>query len=152
MKHLMVIFMKKILKILIFFFTQRNIKEERDYIDKTNMNRYKKKIDKMQNFLAIIIPQYKINEDKTSLIDINIWGDNGYYFNGKIITSKGSTPSFIIPISEDKRLFINLIYREIDKDNKENNINSYIKFIDVPKRFQSITSSIDNLSATDIEI
>jgi len=114
------------------------------------MNRLKKKTDKIHNFLAIIIPDYKISEDKTSIIDVNIWDDYGFFFNGKIIKIKGSTPSFIIPILEDKRLFVNLIYKELDKDNKENNINRYIRFIDVPKRFQALT--IDKLNVTEVEI
>jgi glutaredoxin-related protein len=162
-------FNEKDFKDIDFFFTQRTIKEEHEYIDKKNMSRYKKKTDKIQNFLAIIIPKYTLRVDKTSLMDINIWGDTGYFFNGKVITSDGSTPSFILPILDDKKLFINLNYREINIENKENNINRYIKFIDVPKRYQSIISNdklsppisidklnsevlIDELNATEIEI
>jgi hypothetical protein len=132
-----------------YFFTQRSIKEENEYFDK-NLNRYKKKTDKLHNFLAIIVPYYKISDDKTSSIDINIWGNSGYYFNGKIISSEGSTPSFIIPIKEDKQLFVNLNYKEINKDNKENNINRYTRFIEVPKRFQTV--SIDKLNETEVQI
>ena len=132
-----------------YFFTQRNIKEEHEYFD-ANMNRHKKTKDKIHNFLAIIIPDHKILDERTSSIDVNIWGDSGYYFNGKIIKLKGITPSFIIPIYDDKKLFVNLIYKESDKENKDNNINRYIRFIDVPKRFQS--SNNDKLNINEVQI
>ena len=42
----------------------------------------------------------------------------------------------MIPIKEDKKIFVNIIYKF--KDNNSNIINKeFINFIDVPKRFQS---------------
>jgi len=53
-----------------YFFTQRNMKENHEYLDK-NMNRKNKKISIIYNFLAINIPTY--NEKNNLLNIIELW-------------------------------------------------------------------------------
>jgi hypothetical protein len=132
-----------------YFFTQRNLKEEHEYLDK-NMNRKNRHINMLYNFLAISIPHCDLVEENKFIIDIDIFGDIGYHYKGKIITIQGVSPSFMIPIKADKKLFIHLIYRENDK---ESEIKECICFIEVPKRFQSVDSLSNKLkNETSVDI
>jgi len=119
-----------------YFFTQRNLKEDHEFIDQ-NMNRKNKQVNIQYNFLAISIPHYDLHEDTTSTIEADIFGDNGYHYKGKIVSQIGLTPNFMIPLKGDKKLFVHLIYKE---SNKENDYKEFTCFIDVPKRFQLIDS------------
>ena len=151
-----------------YFFSQRTLTEEQEYIDK-NMNRKTKKIKVTHNFLAINIPTIITstssngNNVETSLgFDIEIFGDEGYHYKGTISSHQGIIPNFMIPIKTDKRLFVNVNYNfSQTQDNKthihdnkthiqDNKIHiqdiktqniktkRYINFIDVPKRFQNV--------------
>lgn len=132
-----------------YFFTQRNLKEEHEYFDQ-NLNRKNRQVNMLYNFLAISIPQCDLVEDNKFIIDIDIFGDLGYHYKGKIITIQGASPSFMIPIKGDKKLFVHLIYKETDK---ESGIKECVCFIEVPKRFQSIDSIGNKLkNETDTEI
>jgi len=124
-----------------YFFTQRNLKEEHEFLD-VNMNRKNKQVNIIYNFLAINIPNNETKEDINSTIDINIFGDDNFNYKGSIITTKGNTPSFIIPVKGDKKLFVHLIYKELDK---KNNCKEYVCFIDVPKRFQFVDNASNKL-------
>jgi hypothetical protein len=122
-----------------YFFTQRNMKENHEYIDK-NMNRKNKKVSIIYNFLAINIP---INNEKNNFtIEIEIFGDSGYYYKGSISSFNNIVPNFMIPLKGDKKIFIHAEYKN---NNSENNKN-YMCFIDVPKRFQSIDDNLNNES------
>ena len=116
-----------------FFFTQRTLTEEQEYINK-NMNRVKKKVKITHNFLALNNPS--INIDGTLIgYDIKIYGDDGYKYEGSIPSFEGEMPNFMIMIKGDKKIFVNVIYKY-----KESNGNTFTKdfvnFIEVPKRFQ----------------
>ena len=127
-----------------FFFTQRNMKENHEYIDK-NMNRKNKKVSIIYNFLAINIP---INNEKNNFkIDIEIFGDSGYHYKGNITSYNNIIPSIMIPLKGDKKIFIHSEYRELNSIEKENISENkhYMCFIDVPKRFQSIDENMINL-------
>jgi hypothetical protein len=115
-----------------YFFTQRNLKEDHEYIDK-NMNRKNKKVNVVYNFLALNIPSYNINEGSSSNILIEIFGDSELYYKGKIQTTIGLAPNFMIPIKSDKKIFVHIEYVEAEKEAAK----EYIVFIDVPKRFQN---------------
>ena len=143
-----------------YFFTQRNLKEDHEFLDQ-NMNRKNKLINIQYNFLAISIPHYDLQDGMCSKIKANIFGDNGYHYNGKIISYQGCTPNFMIPLKGDKKLFVHLIYEQ-SKENDDNNKNSkdflsneykeFICFIEVPKRFQSIeNTSVTNKLKSDAE-
>lgn len=131
-----------------YFFTQRNMKEDHEFLDQ-NMNRKNKQVNIIYNFLAVSIPQTELKEDIHSTIEADIFGDTGYHFKGSIITLKGCSPNFIIPLKTDKKLFVHLIYNESNNENKK----EYVCFIDVPKRFQSVdnsTNKLKNESETEI--
>ncbi len=134
-----------------YFFTQRNLKEDHEFLDQ-HMNRKNKQVNIQYNFLAISIPQYDLQEGIISTIEADIFGDNGYHYKGKIISQQGLTPNFMIPVKGDKKLFVHLVYSE---SNKENERKEFICFIEVPKRFQSIdilTTKLKNESETSIDI
>jgi hypothetical protein len=131
-----------------FFFTQRNMKENHEYIDK-NMNRKNRKVSIIYNFLAINIP---INNEKNNfIIEIEIFGDSGYHYKGTISSYNNIIPSIMIPLKGDKKIFIHSEYRgqnSVEKENISEN-KHYMCFIDVPKRFQSIDDNILNLNDTE---
>jgi len=125
-----------------YFFTQRTLTEEQDFIDK-NMNRKLKKIKVTHNFLALNIPTILTTNtsngqtvDKPLGFDIEIFGDDGYHYKGSITSFQGIIPNFMIPIKGDKKLFININYKF--NDSNENSLTKkFVNFIEVPKRFQS---------------
>lgn len=134
-----------------YFFSQRTLTEEQEYIDK-NMNRKTKKVKVTHNFLAINIPTIITsttstgNNVETSLgFDIEIFGDEGYHYKGTISSHQGIIPNFMIPIKTDKRLFVNVNYNfshtqdmKIQTQIQDIRTKKYINFIDVPKRFQNV--------------
>ena len=127
-----------------YFFTQRTVIEEVEYIDK-NMNRKNKKNKVIHNFLALNIPIINNwNKDKNNIeiynknfgFNIEIFGDEGYHYKGYISSYDGIIPNFMIPIKGDRKLFININYKF--SDTNENSLRKkYVNFIEVPKRFQS---------------
>jgi hypothetical protein len=149
-------FQKKTFQTIDYFFTQRNMTEEREYIDK-NMNRMIKKIKVNHNFLALNIPTiFSTNNsgqpsEKPLGFDIEIYGDDGYQYVGTINSFQGIMPNFMIPIKGDKKLFVNITYKFTDINETTGN-RKYINFIEVPKRFQTIddTQSIQSNKTTDI--
>lgn len=134
-----------------YFFTQRNLKEDHEFLDQ-NMNRKNKQINIQYNFLAISIPQHDLQDGIISTVEADIFGDNGYYYKGKIISYRGLTPNFMIPLKGDKKLFVHLVYSE---SNKENEHKEFTCFIEVPKRFQTVEavpSKLKNESETSIDV
>jgi len=136
-------FQKKPFQNIDYFFTQRTLSEEHEYIDK-NMNRKIKKVKVTHNFLALNIPTIlttnTINGDnleKPLGFDVEIHGDDGYHYKGTITSFQGIIPNFMIPIKGDKKLFINIIYKFNDS-NENSSIKKFVNFIEVPKRFQMI--------------
>ena len=126
-------FQHKNVKNIDYFFTQRNIKENQEYLDK-NMNRKNKKINIIYNYLALSIP----NNNNTQCFEIIIFGDTGYHYKGTISSFQGNIPNLMFPLKGDKKIFVHIQFNE--KTEKKD----YISFIDVPKRFQSIDINLDN--------
>jgi hypothetical protein len=136
-----------------YFFTQRSLIEEQEYIDK-NMNRKNKKVKSVHNFLALNIPTI-ITPDKTTgkLVednlgfDIEVYGDEGYHYKGTITSYQGIVPNFMIPLKGDNKIFVNIDYKY--KDSNQNQIiKKFVNFIDVPKRFKQNSNIDDNESIT----
>jgi len=129
-----------------YFFTQRKINEDQEYLDKS-LNRKNKNICVTYNFLAINIPNILVDE-LISGFDIEIFGDMGYHYKAFISSYQGLTPHFLIPLKGDKKMFINLLPKIDNKDIKldnESNLNrNYIAFIEVPKRYQTVDNSLSN--------
>ena len=117
-----------------FFFTQRKIIEYQDYIDK-DMTRKKKKISTNYNFLAINLPFNNISSDKNYKISIEIWGDKGYHYNGVISNNHGTFPHLLIRLNGDTQIFVKILLQSTNNDKVENK-NNFINFIQVPKRYQ----------------
>jgi hypothetical protein len=134
-----------------YFFTQRSLTEDHEYIDK-HMNRKTKKVKVTHNFLALNIPTIITTTntngqtiDKPLGFDIEIYGDEGYHYKGTITSYQGIIPNFMIPIKGDKKLFVNINYKF--SDSNENMLNKkYVNFIEVPKRFQLVDENDSHLT------
>lgn len=144
-----------------YFFTQRKINEEQEYLDKS-LNRKNKLISVIYNFLAINIPNILVDEIIIGF-DIEIFGDNGYHYKAFVSSFHGFIPHFLIPLKGDKKIFVNILPKiEQSKDNfkydsESLNLNkNYIAFIEVPKRFQSVeqgaTNHLQMEDESDIEV
>lgn len=122
-----------------YFFTQRRITEVEDIIDDKTLERKKKKIQCIYNFLAINFPSTLFKNLQHLIIDIEIWGDEKFNFSGSITKTNGEIPHLMLKLKDDKNIFIKLIFRDNDKM-----IKTYISFIPVIKRYQMIPEqSID---------
>lgn len=144
-------FQKKPFQNIDYFFTQRTMIEEHEYIDK-NMNRKNKKMKVTHNFLALNIPTIVTtivnngqNIEKPLGFDIEIYGDEGYHYKGSITSYQGTIPNFMIPIKGDKKLFININYKFTDGA-ENTNVRKFVNFIEVPKRFQNIDDNDSTIS------
>ena len=129
-----------------FFFTQRKINEDQEYLDKS-LNRKNKQVSVNYNFLAINVPNILVDE-LVSGFDVEIFGDSGYHYKAFITGYQGFIPHFLIPLKGDKKMFVNILpkieNKEVTKyDNLPFNRN-YIAFIEVPKRYQTVDSSLTN--------
>jgi hypothetical protein len=138
------------------FFTQRKITESHEIVNPGNLKRMKKDINFTQNYLALVLPK-----DETSpRLKIEIYGTNGYTYQGEIISYTENTPHLLVPLSDDKEIFVNIydydetkvekIKSEAKEEKKEKRV-KYISFIHIPKRYQSTNDETeDNTSTTDM--
>lgn len=117
------------------FFTQRKVTETEDYIDQKNLERKEKQINKTYNFLAINFPH---TNHKNVVIDVEIWGDNGFKHRGNINITDGDVQSLMLKLDKDTQMFIKLIYRNIETNQI---YDTYIDFVPILKRYQSTPSS-----------
>ncbi len=125
-----------------YFFTQRRVTEYEEYIDEKTLDRKKKKVINVYNFLAINFPMSYFKNYTTLIIDIEIWGDHMFHFKGTIIKENGEIPDLMLKLKEDKMIFVKLVFRDNDKLNK-----IFKQFIPVTKRYQHIgsdTNSVDD--------
>jgi len=131
-----------------YFFTQRKINEDQEYLDKS-LNRKNKQVSVMYNFLAINIPNI-IVDDLILGFDIEIFGDNGYHYKAFISGFQGVIPHFLIPLKGDKKIFVNILPKLENKEvafkaeNLPNFNKNYVAFIEVPKRYQQFEHSASN--------
>ena len=133
------------------FFTQRKITESQEIVNPENLKRMKKDINFTQNYLALVLPK-----DETSpRLKIEIYGTNGYTYQGEIISYTENNPHLLVPLNDDKEIFVNIYdyddknKTEIKNDKKEKRI-KYISFIHIPKRYQSIDDSEQNDTTTEV--
>jgi hypothetical protein len=144
-------FQKKQFQNIDYFFTQRNLTEDQEYIDK-NMNRKTKKVKVNLNFLALNIPTIvtTVNtdgqtQDKMLGFDVEIFGDEGYHYKGSITSYQGVVPSLLIQIKNDKKLFVHVNYK-LNDDNNNLQSRKFVNFIEVPKRFQLMDDNQSQVS------
>lgn len=134
-----------------YFFTQRNMTEEQEFIDK-NMNRKTKKVKVTHNFLALNIPTILTTNNVTGQMteqslgfDIEVYGDDGYHYKGTITSYQGIVPNFMIPLKGDNKIFVHINYKYNDSNNLLSN-KKFINFIEVPKRFkQTINDDTESI-------
>lgn len=140
-------FESKKFKNIDYFFTQRSLKEDHEYFDK-NMNRLNKKVQMVYNFLAISIPNPTTSTDnnKEYCFEIMIYGDAGYHYKGIITSYQKNIPNFMIPLKGDKKLFVNIKYKE---NNENLEVNEYVCFIEVPKRYKTKINMDDDITVED---
>ncbi len=133
-----------------YFFTQRKINEDQEYLDKS-LNRKNKQVSVVYNFLAINIPNLLVDEI-TCGFDIEIFGDNGYHYKAFLASYQGTVPHFLIPLKGDRKMFVNILPKIETKEKEGFKYESenlpfkknYVAFIEVPKRYQTFDSSISN--------
>lgn len=124
------------------FFTQRKITESQEIVNPENLKRMKKDINFTQNYLALVLPK-----DETSpRLKIEIYGTNGYTYQGEIISYTENNPHLLVPLNDDKEIFVNIYDYEEKKDNAKDNAKEkrvkYISFIHIPKRYQIIDDDV----------
>ncbi len=138
-------FQQKNINNIDYFFTQRNLKENHEYLDQ-NMNRKNKQVNIIYNFVALSIPYPNISDNTNINFDLEIFGDSGYHYKGIFTSYQGNIPSFLIPLKGDKKIFAHIQYNE-----SENNLKDFVGFIEVPKRFQSIDINSTNINSINID-
>lgn len=143
-------YQKNKFQLIDYFFTQRTMFEEREFLDK-QMNLKTNKVKVIHNFLALNIPTILTNNhfndfQKNIGLDIEIFGDEGYHYKGTITSHIGTTPNFMILINNDKKIFIHIDYNFTDSNNNVIT-KKFINFIEVPKRFQYIENNDQNVNA-----
>ena len=140
-----------------YFFTQRRVIEEQEYLDK-NLNRKSKQINVVYNYLEINIPNILVDEI-ISGFNIEIFGDNGYHYKAFLSSYQGTVPHFLVLLKGDKKIFINILPK-LDSKEKEalkfdtENIpfnKNYIAFIEVPKRYQMVEQGVSNQLQMEID-
>lgn len=140
-----------------YFFTQRRLIEEQEYLDKS-LNRKNKQINVIYNYLAINIPNILVDEI-ISGFNIEIFGDNGYHYKAFLSSYQGIVPHFLVLLKGDKKIFINILPKlnskeketfKFDTENIPFNKN-YIAFIEVPKRYQIVDQGVSNQLLMEVE-
>ena len=140
-----------------YFFTQRRLIEEQEYLDKS-LNRKSKQINVVYNYLAINIPNILVDEI-ISGFNIEIFGDNGYHYKAFLSSYQGIIPHFLVLLKGDKKIFINILPKlnskeketfKFDTENIPFNKN-YIAFIEVPKRYQIVDQGVSNQLLMEVE-
>ena len=112
-----------------YFFTKRTTNTVKEVIMK-DLTRVDKKFTSVNNFIVFNINFDNIKE--SDIINVEIWGDKGYFYQGKIQENKGIFPLFALKLKEDSQLFLKL---SISGD--ETKQLNYINFINIPKKYQS---------------
>lgn len=112
-----------------YFFTKRTTNTTKEVILK-DLTRVDKKFTSVNNFIVFNINFDNIKE--SDVINVEIWGDKGYFYQGKIQENKGIFPLFALKLKEDTQLFLKL---SISGD--ETKQLNYINFINIPKKYQS---------------
>ena len=115
-----------------YFFTKRTTNYTKEIINK-DLSRSNKKFSTVNNFIVLNINLENINYDDTILVEI--WGDKGYYYQGKMCENKGIFPLFALKLKEDTQLFLKLSI-----DSSSNGNTNYINFITIPKKYQNESS------------
>lgn len=142
---------------LSYFFTQRKITESQEIVNPDNLKRIKKDINFTQNYLALVLPK----DENSPKLKIEIYGTNGYTYQGEIISYTDNTPHLLVPLNNDKEIFVNIydfnntsiktdkpINDKIQEQQQKEKRIKYISFIHIPKRYQSINDETEESDNT----
>ena len=113
-----------------YFFTTRKTFETKEVVLK-DLSRSTKKVPTVNNFIVLNLNLTDIT--KEDIINVEIWGDKGYYYQSKILNNSGFFPLFSLKLKKDTQIFLKLF---IEKNNKENE--NYINFITIHKKYQEV--------------
>lgn len=113
-----------------YFFTTRKTFETKEIVLK-DLSRSTKKVPTVNNFIVLNLNLTDIT--KEDIINVEIWGDKGYYYQSKILNNSGFFPLFGLKLKKDTQIFLKLF---IEKNNKESE--NYINFITIPKKYQEV--------------
>lgn len=113
-----------------YFFTTRKTFETKEVVEK-DLSRSTKKVPTVNNFIVLNMNLNDIT--KEDIINVEIWGDKGYYYQSKILNNSGFFPLFSLKLKKDTQIFLKLF---IEKNNKEDE--NYINFITIPKKYQEV--------------
>jgi hypothetical protein len=113
-----------------YFFTTRKTFETKEVVLK-DLSRSTKKVPTVNNFIVLNLNLTDIT--KEDIINVEIWGDKGYYYQSKILNNSGFFPLFSLKLKKDTQIFLKLF---IEKNNKESE--NYINFITIPKKYQEV--------------
>lgn len=121
------------------FFTQRKVEDQQEYISEKSMERKIRKIKRTINYVALTLPEMENNN-----FNLEVYGDRGYQYKGRINSFEGNIPHLLIPLRGDNQLFVHInVIRDIDVlDEGEQEAKKYISFIPVPKRYQNIETKL----------
>lgn len=113
-----------------YFFTTRKTFETKEVVEK-DLSRSTKKVPTINNFIVLNMNLNDIT--KEDIINVEIWGDKGYYYQSKILNNSGFFPLFSLKLKKDTQIFLKLF---IEK--KNNDDENYINFITIPKKYQDV--------------
>ena len=113
-----------------YFFTTRKTFETKEVVLK-DLSRSTKKVPTVNNFIVLNLNLNDIT--KEDIINVEIWGDKGYYYQSKILNNSGFFPLFSLKLKKDTQIFLKLF---IEKNNNDNE--NYINFITIPKKYQEV--------------
>lgn len=119
-----------------FFFTTRRTKNTIEELNK-KLERVEKEVFEIHNFIVLNLPVDEVKNNDT--VELEIWGDRGYFYRGSITNNQGFFPLISLKLREDTQLFLKM---NIIKDNMKP-IN-YINFIKIPKKYQLGNEDIDS--------
>ena len=121
------------------FFTQRKVEDQQEYISEKSMERKIRKIKRTINYVALTLPEMEKNN-----FDLEVYGDRGYQYKGRINSFEGNIPHLLIPLRGDSQLFVHInVISDMDSlDDGEPEAKKYISFIPVPKRYQNIETKV----------
>jgi hypothetical protein len=130
-------------KTIEYFFTQRKINEEQEYLDSKTLNRKNKQYSVITNFVNIVIPNTLFDEHITGF-DVEIFGDISYYYKAFMTNYEGTLPHFLIPLKGDKTICVKFLPKIEMKENikyESEIFKRYITIISVPKRYQTVDNN-----------
>ena len=115
------------------------------------MERKIRKIKRVINYVALTLPEMEKNN-----FNLEVYGDQGYQYKGRINSFEGNIPHLLIPLRGDSQLFVHINTvvdktKEVPLSEDDNSNKKYISFIPVPKRYQDIKPKNEKTNVVDVK-